>query len=324
MEEEQEPPNRMASYILRRLLWLPVILLIVSFVTFVLGRYGPGDPVQVLMGQHSNPAVVERIREQRGLNDPIVVQYVRYLRNVTRGDFGESFKYRGRTVAELLGNKMWVSVQLNVTALIISFGLGVPIGLFAALRQRSLWDTVAISVSLFGQAVPIFLTAPGLLLIFALWLDLLPTHGWGGVFDTRAILPGFAMGIPGVAIIARLTRSSTLEVIGSDYIRTARAKGLPEMVVQRRHILRNAMIPVATYLGFSLSGLLTTSFIVERFFGIPGVGNLLIEAVFARDYPVINGVLLITTTVFVMANLLVDLVYPVLDPRIRLGQASVA
>lgn len=314
----------MAPYILRRLLWLPVILLIVSFVTFVLGRFGPGDPVQVLMGQHSNPAVVERIREQRGLNDPIAVQYVRYLGNVTRGDFGESFKYRGRTVAELLGNKMWVSAQLNITALIISFGLGVPIGLFAALRQRSLWDTLSISATLFGQSVPIFLTAPGLLLIFALWLDLLPTHGWGGVFDTRAILPGLAMGIPGVAIIARLTRASTLEVIGSDYIRTARAKGLPEMVVQRRHILRNAMIPVATYLGFSLSGLLTTSFIVERFFGIPGVGNLLIEAVFARDYPVINGVLLILTTVFVMANLLIDLLYPVLDPRIRLGQASVA
>ena len=161
MGEEQEPPNRMAPYILRRLLWLPVILLIVSFVTFVLGRYGPGDPVQVLMGQHSNPAVVERIREQRGLNDPIVVQYVRYLRNVTRGDFGESFKYRGSTVNELLGNKMWVSVQLNITALIISFGLGVPIGLFAALRQRSLWDTLAISATLFGQSVPIFLTAPG-------------------------------------------------------------------------------------------------------------------------------------------------------------------
>ncbi len=314
----------MAPYVLRRLLWLPFILLIVSFVTFVLGRYGPGDPVQVLMGQHSNPAVVERIREQRGLNDPIVVQYVRYLRNVTRGDFGESFKYRGRTVTELLGNKMWVSAQLNVAAMIISFGLGVPIGLFAALRQRSFWDTVSISVTLFWQSVPIFLTAPGLLLIFALWLDLLPTHGWGGVFDTRAILPGLAMGIPGVAIIARLTRSSTLEVVGSDYIRTARAKGLPEMVVRRRHILRNAMIPVATYLGFSLSGLLTTSFIVERFFGIPGVGNLLIEAVFARDYPVINGVLLILTTVFVMANLLIDLMYPLLDPRIRLGQGNVA
>jgi ABC-type dipeptide/oligopeptide/nickel transport system permease component len=314
----------MAGYILRRLMWLPVILFTVSFVTFVLGRYGPGDPVQVLMGQHSNPETVERIREQRGLNDNIFVQYGRYIKNVSRGDFGESFKYRGRTVTELLKPKMWVSAQLNIAAMILSVGLGIPIGLFAALRQGSLWDTAAVMMTLSWQSVPVFLTAPGLLLIFALWLDLLPTHGWGGVFDTRAILPGFAMGIPGVAIIARLTRASTLEVIGSDYIRTARAKGLPEMVVQRRHILRNAMIPVATYLGFSLSGLLTTSFIVERFFGIPGVGNLLIEAVFARDYPIINGVLLILTTVFIMANLLIDLIYPVLDPRIRLGRGSVA
>ena len=314
----------MAPYILRRLLWLPVILLIVSFVTFVLGRYGPGDPVQVLMGQHSNPAVVERIREQRGLNDPIVVQYVRYVRNVTRGDFGESFKYRGRTVAELLKAKMWVSAQLNVAALTISVGLGIPIGLFSALRQGSWWDTAAVSMTLFWQSVPIFLTAPGLLWVFAWKLDLLPTHGWGGLFDTRIILPAIAMGIPGVAIITRLTRSSTLEVIGQDFVRTARAKGLPELVVRRRHILRNAMIPVVTSLGFSLAGIAFTSFVVEVFFGIPGVGNLLIEAIFSRDYPIIDGVLLIGTTMFIMANLIVDLIYPVLDPRIRLGGSYAA
>ncbi len=314
----------MAPYILRRLLWLPVILLIVSFVTFVLGRYGPGDPVQVLMGQHSNPAVVERIREQRGLNDPIAVQYVRYLRNVTRGDFGESFKYRGRTVAELLKAKMWVSTQLNIAALTISVGLGIPIGLFAALRQGSWWDTAAVSMTLFWQSVPIFLTAPGLLWVFAWKLDLLPTHGWGGLFDTRIILPAIAMGIPGVAMITRLTRSSTLEVIGRDYIRTAYAKGLPELVVRRRHILRNAMIPVVTSLGFSLAGIAFTSFVVEIFFGIPGVGNLLIEAIFSRDYPIIDGVLLIGTTMFIMANLIVDLIYPVLDPRIRLGGSYAA
>ena len=314
----------MAPYVLRRLLWLPVILLIVSFVTFVLGRYGPGDPVQVLMGQHSNPVVVERIREQRGLNDPIVVQYVRYLRNITRGDFGESFKYRGRTVAELLKAKMWVSTQLNIAALTISVGLGIPIGLFAALRQGSWWDTAAVSMTLFWQSVPVFLTAPGLLWVFAWKLDLLPTHGWGGLFDTRIILPAIAMGIPGVAIITRLTRASTLEVIGQDYVRTARAKGLSELVVRRRHILRNAMIPVVTSLGFSLAGIAFTSFVVEVFFGIPGVGNLLIEAIFSRDYPIIDGVLLIGTTMFIMANLIVDLIYPVLDPRIRLGGSYAA
>ena len=314
----------MAGYIARRLLWLPIILFTVSFVTFVLGRYGPGDPVQVLMGQHSNPAVVERIREQRGLNDNIFVQYGRYIRNVARGDFGESFKYRGRTVAELLKTKMWISAQLNIAAMILSVGLGVPIGMFAALRQGTLWDTAAVMMTLSWQAVPVFLTAPVLLWVFAWKLDILPTHGWDGFFSTSIILPALAMGIPGVAILTRLTRASTLEVISLDYVRTARAKGLPEMVVRRRHILRNALIPVVTSLGLSLAGIAFTSFIVERFFGIPGVGNLLIEAIFARDYPIIDGVLLIGTSIFVMVNLLVDVIYPVLDPRIRLGQGNVA
>ena len=314
----------MGTYVARRLAWLPVILLIVSFITFALGRFGPGDPVEVLMGQHSNPAVVERIREQRGLNDNIFVQYGRYIRDVTRGDFGESFKYRGRSVGELLKRKMWVSAQLNIAALIISISLGIPIGLFAAMKQGTGLDTLAVAATLVGQSVPIFLTAPGLLLIFALKLDLLPTHGWGGFFDTQIILPAIAMGVPGVAIIARLTRASTLDVVSQDYVRTARAKGLPERMVRNRHILRNAMIPVITTLGFSLASLAFTSFIVERFFGIPGVGNLLIESIFSRDYPVMNAIVLIGTTLFVMANLVVDLLYPLLDPRIRLGGSYVA
>ena len=314
----------MGTYVARRLAWLPVILLIVSFITFVLGRFGPGDPVEVLMGQHSNPEVVERIREQRGLNDNIFVQYGRYLRDVTRGDFGESFKYRGRTVGELLKKRMWVSAQLNIAALIISVSLGIPIGLYAAMKQGTGLDTLAVAATLVGQSVPIFLTAPGLLLIFALKLDILPTSGWGGFFDTRIILPAVAMGVPGVAIMARLTRASTLDVVSQDYVRTARAKGLPESMVRNRHILRNAMIPVITTLGFSLASLAFTSFIVERFFGIPGVGNLLIESVFSRDYPVMNAIVLIGTTLFVMANLVVDLIYPLLDPRIRLGGSYVA
>ncbi len=309
----------MGTYILRRLIWLPMILLIISFITFSLGRFGPGDPVEILMGQYADEKVIERIREQRGFNDPIFVQYGRYLKNVTRGDFGESFKYRGRTVAELLKKKMWVSAQLNLAALFLSVSIGIPLGLFAALRQGTLWDTSTVALTLLGQSIPVFLTAPILLLVFALKLDILPTHGWGGFFDTRIILPAIAMGVPGIAIITRLTRASTLEVISQDFVRTARAKGLPESVVRRRHILRNAMIPVITTLGFSLAGLAFTSFIVERFFGIPGVGNLFIEAIFARDFPIINAVIIIGTTMFVAANLIVDLIYPWLDPRIRLG-----
>ena len=314
----------MGAYIARRLAWLPVILVIVSFITFALGRFGPGDPVEVLMGQHSDPQVVERIREQRGLNDNIFAQYGRYVWKVTHGDFGESFKYRGRTVAELIKKKMLVSGQLNLAALIISVGLGIPIGLYAAMKQGTVWDTLAVAMTLVGQSMPVFLTAPGLLLIFALKLDVLPTHGWGGFFDTKIILPAVAMGVPGIAMIARLTRASTLDVVSQDYVRTARAKGLPEGIVRNRHILRNSLIPVITTLGFSLASLAFTSFIVEQFFGIPGVGNLLIESVFSRDFPVINAIVLIGTTLFVMANLLVDLIYPIMDPRIRLGGSYVA
>lgn len=311
----------MGAYVIRRLAWLPAILLIVSFITFALGRFGPGDPVEVLMGQYADPVVVERIRQQRGFNDNIFVQYGRYVKNVVQGEFGESFKYRGRTVSELLKKKMWVSAQLNLAALFLSVSLGVPLGLFAALRQGTFWDTGTVAFTLLGQSIPVFLTAPVVLLVFALKLDILPTHGWGGLFDTRVILPAIVMGVPGIAIITRLTRASTLEVIGQDYIRTARSKGLSELTIQRRHVLRNAMIPVITMLGFSLAGLAFTSFIVERFFGIPGIGNLFIESIFARDFPIINAVIIIGTSMFVIANLIVDLIYPWLDPRIRLGAA---
>ena len=311
----------MGAYVIRRLAWLPVILLIVSFITFALGRFGPGDPVEVLMGQYADPDVVERIRQQRGFNDNIFVQYGRYVKNVAQGEFGESFKYRGRTVSELLKKKMWVSAQLNLAALFLSVSLGVPLGLFAALRQGTFWDTGTVAFTLLGQSIPVFLTAPVVLLVFALKLDILPTHGWGGLFDTRVILPAIVMGVPGIAIITRLTRASTLEVIGQDYIRTARSKGLSELTIQRRHVLRNAMIPVITMLGFSLAGLAFTSFIVERFFGIPGIGNLFIESIFARDFPIINAVIIIGTSMFVIANLIVALIYPWLDPRIRLGAA---
>ncbi|MBM3943440.1 MAG: ABC transporter permease [SAR202 cluster bacterium] len=314
----------MWAYILRRLIWLPFLLLFVSSITFALGRYGPGDPVQVLLGQHYSPEVEQRIRAQLGLDRNVAVQYGIYMRDALRGDFGESYKYRGRSVSELLVKRIPVSAQLGLAALVISVGLGIPVGLFAALKQGTVWDTVAVAGALAGQSLPVFLTAPVLLLIFALKLKLLPTHGWGGFFDSRIIMPALVLGIPGIAIIARLTRASVLDVVGQDYIRTARAKGLPERLVRVRHILRNALVPVVTTLGFALAGLASGSFIVEGFFGIPGVGLLTVESLFARDYPVIMAVTLIGTTLFVLANLLVDLAYPFLDPRVRLGGGIVA
>ena len=313
----------MGTYIARRLIWTPFLLLMVTFVTFALGRFGPGDPVEILMGQYSNPEVVQRIREQKGLDDNIFTQYGRYIVDMSHLDFGESFKFR-QPVAELLGKRMVVSAKLASAALVISISLGIPAGVFAALKQGTWWDTATVIVTLVGQSMPVFLTAPVMLIIFALKLQILPTHGLEGFFSTTIIMPALVMGIPGVAILARLTRASTLDVVNQDYVRTARAKGLAEMTVRRRHILRNALIPVITTLGFSLAGLASGAVIVETFFGIPGVGSLAIDSLFSRDYPVIMALTLLGTTFFVLANLLVDLTYPFLDPRIRLGGDYVA
>ncbi len=313
----------MGTYIARRLIWTPILLLIVTFITFALGRFGPGDPVEILMGQYSNPEVVQRIREQKGLDDNIMVQYGRYLNDMSHLDFGESFKFR-QPVGELLGKRMVVSAKLASAALMISISLGIPAGVFAALKQGTWWDTATVVVTLVGQSMPVFLTAPVMLIVFALKLQILPTHGLDGFFDTTIIMPALVMGIPGVAILARLTRASTLDVVNQDYVRTARAKGLSEMTVRRRHILRNALIPVITTLGFSLAGLASGAVIVETFFGIAGVGSLAIDSLFSRDYPVIMALTLLGTTFFVLANLLIDLTYPFLDPRIRLGGDYVA
>jgi ABC-type dipeptide/oligopeptide/nickel transport system permease component len=292
----------LAAYVIRRLIWTPVLLLIVSFIKFALVQFAPN----------------------MGLNDPIVVQYAKYISNAVRGDFGESIRWQGRTVNELIFKRVPVSAQLSLAALLISVGLGIPIGLFAAVRQGSVWDTIAVSITLVGQSFPVFLTVPVVLWLFALKLGILPTHGWGGFFDTRIILPALVLGIPGIAIITRLTRASTLDVISQDYIRTARSKGLSERIILYRHILRNSIIPVVTTLGFALAGLASGSFIVEFWFGIPGVGLLALEALFNLDYPIIMALTILGTSLFVIANLVVDLAYPFLDPRIRLGGGYIA
>jgi peptide/nickel transport system permease protein len=315
----------MGVYAVRRLLWLPFLLIIVTFVTFALLRFGPGDPVQVWLGQHQNDAVRERIRQQLGLDDPVYVQYVRYMQGVvTRLDFGESFQFRGRSVSELLAKRIPVSLQLNLAAIIITLGIGIPVGLLAALRQGTGWDNVIVAIALAFQSLPVFITAPVLLLVFALHLDILPTQGWGGFFSPKIVMPAVVMGVPGIAIVVRLVRASVLDVIGQDYIRTARAKGLSERMVRTQHILRNAMIPVVTSFGFTIAGLAGGTFIVEIYFGIPGVGFFTIQSLFARDYPVLMAFAIISTTLFMLANLVVDLTYPLLDPRIRLGAGHVA
>ncbi len=307
----------MGAYVIRRLAWTPALLLIVALITFLLGTYGPGDPVEVLQGQYNNPEVVERIRQQRGLDRNVFVQYGVYIKNLLQGDLGESYKYRDRTVAELIGKRIWVSAQLGLAASIVALSLGIPLGVFTAIKQGTWIDVTTVSITLFFMSLPVFITAPVLLLAFGLWLGILPIQGWGGFFDTRIIMPALVLGVPGIAVITRLTRASTLEVLSQDYVRTARAKGLSEFIVRRRHILRNSLIPVFTVVGLSLATLVEGSFITEGYFGIPGIGSLAIEAFFSRDYPVITALVLIIAAAFVVANLIVDVGYRFLDPRIR-------
>ena len=314
----------MGPYIARRLAWTPFLLLIITFVTFALGRFGPGDPVQILQGQYSNPDVVQRIREQRGLDDNIFVQYSRYMRDLSRGDFGESFKYRNQHVGELLKKRMWVSAQLAFAALVISVGLGIPAGVFAALRQGTSWDTGVVALTLVGQSMPVFLTAPGLLIIFALKLDILPTHGWGGFFDARIILPAAVMGIPRCgdnhpADPFQHTRRGNprLHTDGPGQGIGGKHRAPAAHSAQR-------IDPRGYHLGFLTGRVGQRSGHCRRIFWNSRSGLLAIESLFSRDYNVIMALTVIGTTAFVLANLLVDLAYPLLDPRIRLGSDYVA
>ena len=307
----------MWRYIARRILWLPFLLLAVSSVTFSLGMYGPGDPVQVMLGPKYNEETAERLRKSLGLDRPVPVQYFDYVSGVIVGDFGESLRYR-RSVSSILFKKMWVSFQVNFAAMLVSLLVGLPLGFWIAHRQGSWVDPAAITLSLVLMSIPIMVSIPLVLWGLCLKLSLVPCSGWGGLFDTRIIVPAITMGIPGIAGLARLMSASTLDVLGQDFVRTAHAKGLSPLLIDQRHILKNALIPIITILSFSLAGMLTTGFITERLLGIPGVGDFAIQAIFNRDYPVIMAFTLILSTAFVVANLIADIAYTMVDPRIRL------
>lgn len=327
----------LASYIIRRLLWAPVILLVVSLVTFGLGRFGPGDPIQILQGQYRDPEVRERIADELGYNDSFFVQYGRYMENFVTGDLGTSLTYRGLPVADVIFPRLWVTFQYNLLALVLIFAIGLPAGIWSALRQGTWMDPVIISVFLFFASVPVLVSIPFLQWLLAIEHDWwpfglhgawLPSGGWEvreffgveiGLLNKRAILPVLILTLPGIAGVARYMRAQVLEVLSEDYVRTARAKGLAEFTVVSRHIARNALLPLATIMGFALVGLLGGSIFLETLLGIPGIGSYAFEAVFNRDYDSIMAIVLITSTAFVAANLLVDITYAFIDPRIRLG-----
>lgn len=321
----------MTKYIIRRLLWGIPVLFFVILVVFILVRIMPGGPFDFAGDKSLPPSVVKNLEAKYHLNDPIWKQFVDYLWGVLRGDLGPSFRYRNRTVNEIIAQGLPVSAQLGMLAMLIAIGIGIPLGIIAALRQNTIVDYLATFFAIVGVSIPAIVMGPLLIWIFALKLQWFPVSRWGAEppyflgflpkpdlnFWRHAILPAFTLGTGLSASIARLTRASLLQVIREDYIRTARAKGLAERLVIFRHALKNSMIPVVTILGPMFAAVLTGTFVVEQIFAIPGLGKHFVTSIGNRDYPIILGTTLLYGVAIVIANLLVDIVYAWLDPRIR-------
>jgi len=313
----------MGRYIVRRILWMVPVLFVISVMTFALGKLVPGGP---FTREKALPAeIIANLNHYYGLDQPAWKQYTDYMgftRNpsgefagVLQGNFGPSYSSRSRTVNDIIADHLPVSATLGGLALLIAVGFGVPLGVIAALKQNSGWDYLSMGVAIVGVSVPEIVSGPLMIIIFALALGWFPVAGWGSV--SQAIMPSFTLGIAAMAIIARLTRASMLQVIHEDYIRTARAKGLGERTVMVRHALKNAFIPVATILGPIFAAVMTGSFVVERIFAIPGMGKYFVSSITNRDIPVVMGTTLLYAFILVISNLVVDITYAFLDPRIK-------
>lgn len=311
----------MSKYIIRRILAAIPVLLGVTVLVFLTLHLTPGDPARLLAGPEAYEEDIQALREQLGLNDPLVVQYGRFLVSAVTFDFGTSFR-TGRLVRTDIADRLPNTAELALASLVWAVPLGVVVGIYAGVRPNSMGDGASMAGALLGVSTPTFWLGLLLMLLFAYHLGWLPASGRGGPLFTPEglkyiIMPALTLGSTPAAVIARMTRSSMLEVLGQDYVRTARSKGLSERVVVYRHALRNAMIPVITLIGLQLGALLSGSVITERVFAWPGLGTLIINAINARDYPTVQAAVLLVAVVFVSVNLLVDLTYARLDPRIR-------
>jgi len=304
----------MVSYILRRIVMLIPVLFGVTLVSFSLLHLVPGDPAEVLGGQEATKADIDRIRKEYGLDQPLVVQYARFVGNAMRGDLGISIQSR-HPVRELLLQRLAFTLQLALASVLVAAAIGLLAGIISSTRQYSFFDTASMLGALFGISMPIFWLGLLLILVFAAKLQWLPSGGTGSI--RHLILPAIALGSASAAVIARMTRASMLEVTRQDYIRTARATGYRERVIIFRHALKNAMIPVLTVFGLEFGSMLGGAVLTETVFSLPGIGRLLVEGIFARDYPVVQGAMILVASTFVLVNLLTDVAYAFFDPRIR-------
>src|SRR5579871_5891804 len=315
--ERQKPrPDRVAGFVLRRLLVLVPTLVGVSALVFFILKLTPGDPAFVLGGANATEEQLRNIRVAYHLDDPVVIQYVRYLAQAVQGDLGQSLRSH-RPVLNELSDRLPASLELAATAFVISVIVGVALGVVSAARQYSLWDNLGMLLALGGISVPIFWLGILLILLFSVQLGWLPTSGAGDW--KHLVLPATTLGLSSAAIVARQTRSAMLEVLRQDYVQVARAKGLAEPVVLARHALRNAAIPTVTILGLQLGNLIGGVVVTETVFAWPGIGRLTVESITFRDVPVVEGGVLVMAVVFLVTNLVVDLLYGYLNPRIHLA-----
>jgi peptide/nickel transport system permease protein len=316
-----------AEFLVRRAFISALTLLLISLIVFAGVRMIPGDPARVLAGTDADAAGIEEIREKYGLDAPLPVQYARWLGLALRGDLGESIRTR-TSVAWMVATKLPITIELACLSLLVAVAIAIPAGVVAAVRRNTVWDVLASGVSLCGVSVPNFWLGIMLILLVSVRFGWLPASGFVPLGEDivgnlkRMVMPALVLGTGLAAVLMRQTRNAMIEVLSADYVRTARAKGLAQPAVVVRHALRNGLIPVVTILGLQMGALMGGAVVTEQIFVLPGFGRLIVEAVFTRDYPVVQGVVLITASSYVLINLLVDVSYTVLNPRIRIRGAA--
>ena len=304
----------MANYLVKRLLLAVPVLIATAFLVFLALHLSPGDPVDVIVGPIAPQDIRDRVRVQLGLDKPWPVQFLIYMGNVVRGDLGQSILSK-RPVADLIAEKIAVTAELGVSAFVIAYALAIPLGTLAALHRNSFIDWISMVLALVGVSMPGFWLALLLIYAFAVNIRIFPPTGHEGL--KSLVLPALALGLPRVGKIARLTRSSLLEVIGQDYIRTARAKGLGERAVVLVHALRNALIPIVSLMGLDLGYIVGGSVVLEAVFARSGIGDMMLRAIYSRDFPVLQGGMFVLALAIVLSNIVADVAYVIVDPRIR-------
>jgi peptide/nickel transport system permease protein len=303
-------------YIARRLILLFPVVFGISLLVFMVVHLAPGDPIKLKLGSNYEAEVADVYREKYGLDKPVPVQYVTWLGRVVRGDFGVSF-FTNEPVLKMIADRAPITIMLAVGTMLVALIIAIPLGILAAVHRNSWFDNVSRVLSMLGVSLPVFWLGLILIIIFALWIPIFPPGGTVDEYGLKAIvLPSITLGVAFAALITRMMRSTMIDVLGEDYVRTARAKGLTERMVQYRHAFKNAFIPVLTVVGLQFGTILGGAVLTETIFNLPGLGRLLVDSVTRRDFPVIQGGVLFISLIFVMANLLVDVLYGVLDPRI--------